>query len=32
MIMPKFLGEREIAHENLTEYHVVVMHEETNDV
>ena len=27
-VMPKFLGEREIAHENLTEYHVVdSMHE-----
>nr|WP_263314066.1 TIGR00730 family Rossman fold protein [Mammaliicoccus sp. Marseille-Q6498] len=27
-VMPKFLGEREIAHENLTEYHVVeTMHE-----
>lgn len=27
-IMPKFLGEREIAHKNLTEYHVVnTMHE-----
>lgn len=27
-IMPRFLGEREIAHENLTEYHVVeTMHE-----
>ncbi|WP_353462771.1 TIGR00730 family Rossman fold protein [Mammaliicoccus sciuri] len=27
-VMPRFLGEREIAHENLTEYHVVeTMHE-----